>query len=596
MDWNQELLTSALWLAKAFALSALVLTLLVLWLAHATGWGRQVKRLAWPYFNPRRSWKPLAVLALLVLLTLVSVRMNVLFSFWYNGAYTAMQKLDAPAFWFMMAVFGVLATLHVARALFTAYVREGFQIHWRAALSEMLMDRWLAKRNYYRSQFLPEQVDNPDQRIQQDVSQFVQSTLSLSLGTLDAIVSLIEFTLILWGLSGVLGLFGYEVPRAMVFLVYLYVAVATVFAVWIGRPLIRLNFLNERFNADFRYALIRLREYGESIAFYGGELVERHTLLARFANVIRNMWDVLYRSLKLQGFNLGVSQLAVVFPMIIQAPRLFSKEIQLGDLMQTAQAFGQVQDSLSFFRNAYDEFATYRAVLVRLTGFVDVIEQSEALPAVAQLSDGPRVAVRGLSVRSPAQQPLLSGLDLALEPGDALLIRGPSGAGKTTLLRAMAGLWPFAEGEVIRPQGAQALFLSQRPYLPLGSLRAALYYPAPAEPGEAAAEVLRRCQLGHLSARLDDEDDWSRILSLGEQQRLAIGRALIARPAAIFLDESSSAMDEGLEHAMYSLLREALPQTILVSVGHRSSLLAFHRYELKLSGQAGGWSLQPLAA
>ena len=594
MNWNHELLTSLIWLGKAFVISGIGLTLLVLWLAHATGWGRQVKRIAWPYFNPRRSWKPLAVLALIVLMTLFSVRMNVLFSFWYNGLYTAMQKLDAPAFWFMLVVFSILATIHVARALFNFYLRQAFLIRWRTALTESLLDRWLAHHSYHRSQYLDEQVDNPDQRIQQDVDQFVGSTLNLSMGMLDAVVSLFEFTLILWGLSGALALLGVEVPRAMVFLVYIYVLVATVFAVYLGRPLIRLNFLNERFNADFRYALIRLREYGESIAFFRGEAVERTTLANRFANVISNMWAIVFRSLKLQGFNLGVSQAAVVFPMIIQAPRLFSQQITLGDLMQTSQAFGQVQDALSFFRSSYDEFANFRAVLTRLSGFLDALEACEQLPALSVSSAGDAVQLRALSVHSPTRQLMLDKLDLTLEPGQSLLIRGPSGVGKTTLLRAIAGLWPFAEGRVVRPQGSDALFLSQKPYLPLGSLRGALYYPNPA--GHAAGEaeaVLQQCQLGHLAARLDEEADWTRMLSLGEQQRLAMGRALLAKPAVIFLDESSSAMDEGLEHAMYSLLRSSLPQTTLISVGHRSSLIAFHQQELRLLGE-GKWTLGAL--
>lgn len=591
MDWNHELLASLIWLGKAFVISLVLMALGCLWLARATEWGRQVRRLAWPTLDPRKGWKPLLMLVLIVLLTLAAVRMNVLFSFWYNGTYTAMQKLDAPDFWLMMGVFGVLATVHVVRALLAVYVRQSFAIHWRKALTESLMQRWLERQTYFRSQYLARQIDNPDQRIQQDVVQFVDSTLTLSMGLLNAVVSLITFTLMLWSLSGVLALFGIQIPRAMVFLAYIYVAVATVFAVWLGRPLIRLNFLSERFNADFRYALIRLREYGENIAFYRGEAVEQVTLFRRFADVIRNMWAVLFRSLKLQGFNLGVSQLAVIFPMIIQAPRLFSKEIQLGDLMQTIEAFGQVQDALSFFRTSYDDFATYRAVVVRLSGFLDAIDETAALPELALSSDGGRLAVTGLTIRSPAQAMLLDRLDLALAPGASVLIRGASGVGKTTLLRALAGLWPFAEGQVTRPSGQQALFLSQRPYLPLGSLRAALCYPLPERTGDEVAEVLRRCQLAHLVDKLDEEADWSRILSLGEQQRLAFGRALLAKPAVVFLDESSSAMDEGLEHAMYSLLREALPASTLVSVGHRSSLLAFHQQTLTLLG-AGRWQIE----
>jgi len=368
--------------------------------------------------------------------------------------------------------------------------------------------------------------------------------------------------------------------------------VATVFAVWVGRPLVRLNFLSERFNASFRYALIRLREYGESIAFFGGEEVERKSLLARFAQLITNMWAIVFRSLKLQGFNLTVSQVAVVFPFVVQAPRLLSKEITLGDVMQTAQSFDQVQGALSFFRTSYDEFAGYRAVLDRLIGFLDAVDEAAALPATRIEPASRRLAIEALAVRTPAGDALVRNLDVKLSAGEALLIRGPSGIGKTTLLRAIAGLWPYVDGTVRRPVDGAALFLPQKPYLPLGSLRSALHYPASADHDDRAEAALRDCQLGHLVPRLDEEADWTRILSLGEQQRLAIGRALLARPEIVFLDEASSAMDVGLEHAMYGLLRRALPEAILVSVGHRSSLLAFHSQALDLLGQ-GRWRLAP---
>lgn len=590
MDWSNELLDSLQWLALAFGASLLGLMAVLTALGRFTAWGRQVARLAWPYFSPRRSGLPLVWLAVIVLLTLFSVRMNVLFSYWYNGFYSAMQALDGSAFWFMLGVFGVLATVHVARELITFYLRQAFLIRWRGWLTQQLLERWLARQAYYRTHHVRQPIDNPDQRIQQDVDSFVASSLSLSMGLLDAVVSLFAFTLILWNLSGALAVLGLEVPRAMVFLVYLYVIVATVFAVWIGRPLVRLNFLNERFNASFRYALIRLREYGESIAFYRGEGVERATLLRRFADVITNMWAVVFRSLKLQGFNLTVSQGAVVFPFLVQAPRLLSKEITLGDVMQTAQAFDQVQGALSFFRSSYDEFAGYRAVLDRLTGFLDAVEEAGQLPSVRIESAPQGLAIAALQVRTPTGAALVTALNLDLAPGDALLIRGTSGVGKTTLLRALAGLWPHVEGSVRRPVDGAALFLPQKPYLPLGSLRTALHYPAEATSSGTAEEVLRQCQLGHLIPRLDEQADWTGILSLGEQQRLAIGRALLARPAILFLDEASSALDEGLEHAMYSLLRQALPQAVLVSVGHRSSLAAFHDQALDLTG-AGGWRL-----
>jgi vitamin B12/bleomycin/antimicrobial peptide transport system ATP-binding/permease protein len=590
MDWTHELTDSLWWLLRTYLISLIAAGAVALLLARTTRWGRQIAALAWPYFSPRRSPWPLATLALIVFMALFSVRLDVLFSYWYNGFYSAMQALDAKAFWYMLGVFCVLATVHVARTLADFYIRQSLLVRWRAHLTHTLIDRWLAHQAYYRSHFVSHAVDNPDQRIQEDVQSFVSSVLSLSMGLLASVVSLAAFTLILWNLSGPLDVAGTTVPRAMVFLVYLYVIAATAIAMWIGRPLVRLNFLSERFNATFRYALVRLREYGESIAFFRGEAAERQVLLTRFGDVLSNMWAIIFRSLKFQGFNLGISQVAVVFPFLIQAPRLLSKQITLGDVIQTSQAFGQVQDALSFLRTSYDEFASLRAVLDRLSGFATTIELADALPT-AELTEGRTLILRELSVRTPEGATLIDGLALQLAPGDALLVRGRSGIGKTTLLRALAGLWPYVDGKVTRPL-QDGLFLPQKPYLPLGSLRAALSYPsATLVAPDAAVDVLRQCQLGHLAAQLDDEADWGRVLSLGEQQRLAIGRALLARPAIVFLDEASSALDEGLEHALYTLLRAALPDAVLVSVGHRSSLGAFHNRALTLLGE-GRWQIE----
>ncbi|NIF18700.1 ABC transporter ATP-binding protein/permease [Pantoea sp. Cy-639] len=592
MNWHQALQESLSWLAIATGITFFCFTAVALLAVRYTRWGRQFWQLAGPYFDRRRSWRPLLAFALLLVLTLFSVRLNVLFSFWYNGFYSALQGLDQTAFWFLLGVFAVLASIHVLRSLFTYYVTQAFNIRWRVWLTERLSADWMRGDAYYRGQFLAEPVDNPDQRIELDINAFVTGSVSLALGAVSALVSLVAFTGILWGLSAPLTVAGIEVPRAMVFAVYVYVLLATWVAFRLGKPLIRLNFLNEKLTANFRYALMRLRENAENIAFYQGAQVERGTLLGRFFALIGNAWALVFRNLKFSGFNLGISQVAVVFPFILQAPRFFSGAIKLGDVMQTSQAFGQVQDSLSFFRESYDTFAQYRATLDRLTGFLDANQQASALPRVFSESQPRALDISGLQVRRPDGHALIADLDLSLQAGQALLIKGPSGSGKTTLLRALAGLWPYAEGEVRRPMGNQALFLSQRPYLPLGDLRTAIAYPADANPEQDARmqQALRQVNLAHLAERLDTANDWSHILSVGEQQRLAFARVLFNQPQVVFLDESTSAMDEGLEHAVYSLLRTEMPATLLVSVGHRSTLAGFHSHRLEVDGQ-GGWAL-----
>ncbi|QEI05439.1 ABC transporter ATP-binding protein/permease [Pigmentiphaga aceris] len=593
-DWNIQLAASFIWLGKAFLIT-LVCLVPVLWLASRfTRWGRQFRQLAWPYLRPGRGWKPLLTIALMLLLALFSVRMSVLFSFWYNGFYSALQDLNIGTFWFLLGVFSVLATIHVALALLTYYIGQAFEIRWRSWLNDWLTQDWLAGDAYYRTQFLDVVVDNPDQRIERDIAAFVNGSRTLFFGAVSALVSLVEFTEILWGLSGPLTIAGVDIPRAMILIVYLYVIIATLIAFKLGHPLIRLNFMNEKLSANFRYALMRLREYAENVAFYQGGAVENRTLWSRFSALIANLWALVFRTLKFDGFNLAVTQAAVVFPFIVQAPRFFSGAIKLGDVIQTSQAFGQVQDSLSFFRTSYDAFAQYRATLDRLTGFLDANTQARALPAIAIETRANTLDVAGLRVQRPDGKVLLDGLTFAMQPGQTLLIKGPSGSGKTTLLRALAGLWPHAEGQVRRPTGTQALFLSQRPYLPLGSLRDALAYPATASAADDSRinTVLHQVSLGHLSARLDDVTDWSRILSIGEQQRLAFARVLFNRPQLAFLDEATSATDEGLEHALYSLLRTELPDCMLVSIGHRSTLDAFHAVCLQLDGQ-GAWHLNP---
>lgn len=599
IDWSREWLTSLLWIGRVFVFTLIGFALVAWFLVRRTRWGRQFWRLSGMYFIPRQrtwlSWRPILTVALLLLLTVTAVRLDVVLSFQGNAMFTAMQELDAATFWKFIGIFGILATIHVLLSLLTFYIGQAQIIHWRLWLNQRMLGDWLRGAAYHRGRFATTPIDNPDQRIQQDITSYTSDSQSLALGAVSSTVALVSFTIILWSLSGPLTVFGLQIPRGMVFLAYIYVIIATVFAIRIGRPLIRLNFLNELLTASYRYALVRVRDNSENIAFYRGEQVENAGLLTRFAAVIANTWAIVFRSLKFQGFNLVISQIAVVFPYVIQAPRFFSQQITLGDVTQTADAFGQVQGSLSFFRLAYDDFASYRASLNRLTGLLDVNDEARALPTPVIEEREAGLGIRDLDVRLPDGQPLLTDLDLDLAAGEALVVKGPSGSGKTTLLRSLAGLWPYVEGTISRPEPGRLLFCAQQPYLPLGTLRAALAYPSSAESlsDDEARDILRAVQLGYVADRLDVEADWTRTLSPGEQQRLAFGRILLARPLVAFLDETTSALDEGMEHAIYELVRERLPECTIVSVGHGSTLDSLHTNELTLIGD-GRWEARTL--
>ena len=586
MNYSQELLTSLLWIVKAIGITALFFTFIVWVLVKTTRWGHQFWLLARGYLSPKRSLKPLTYFVVIVFFNLVSVRLDILFSEWYKAMYDALQKMDANVFWIQMAVFSVLAAVHIGNILLTYYLTQRFTIQWRTWLNEQMVEKWTQNQAYYKSQYVYNQLDNPDQRIQQDVQSFVSSSLSFATGVISSAVSIVAFTQILWNLSGPMTISGVTIPHAMVYLVFIYVLVTSVIAFKIGRPLIHLNFANERLNANYRYSLIRVKEYAESIAFFRGEKMEKSVLFKQFNQVIDNVWKMVYMTLKLSGFNVMMTQISVIFPFIIQAGRYFSNQIQLGDLIQTAQSFGRVQSALSYFRNAYDDFTGYRAVLDRLTGFHTAITQATAESRVVIKDSESAVIFDQLFVKKPTGEVLIKNLSLTLPQGASVLIKGPSGAGKTTLLRTLAGLWSFSEGTVSYPLH-QALFLSQKPYLPQGRLIDALYYPAVAPDNvdlNQAAEIMRDVQLGHLADKLKQENDWTRVLSLGEQQRLSFARILIHQPAVAFLDEATASMDEGLEDAMYRLVRERLPNTSIISVSHRSTLQIHHQQQLVILG------------
>ena len=591
MDYTQEIITSSLWIARTLALTVIFFSLGIFLLVRLTNWGKQFWMFAGGYLSPKRSIKPLLFFVLIVTLTLFSVRLSLVHSTWYNNMYTSLQEFNQTVFWEQMILFCFIAGFSVTAALISYYLNQRFSINWIEWLNTELLEKWMDKRAYYKSQYMSNNLDNPDQRIQQDIQSYVKTTLSLSTGVIDAVTSMISYTILLWGLAGPMTLLGVEIPRAMVYLVFAYVIFTTLIAFWLGKPLIRLNFANEKLNANYRYSLIRVKEYAESIAFYTGEKVEKNLLYKQFRAVIQNMWDIVFRALKFSGFNLVVSQISVVFPLLIQVGRYFEKQIKLGDLMQTLQVFGKLHSNLSFFRNTYDSFAEYKATLDRLTGFHYSVESAQK-QSKTNITDHPTdVIFQHLSVKSPLGKTLINDLNLTLPQGDSLLIQGQSGVGKTTLLRTVAGLWSYAQGEIFCPQH-NTLFLSQRPYLPQGNLLTALYYPGSTENADFAEikQVLEQVQLAHLQDRLEQEQEWTRILSLGEQQRLAFARLLLHKPKVAFLDEASASLDEGMEHAMYRLIRDKLPNTTIISVGHRSTLIPLHQQQLELRVD-GDWVL-----
>ena len=613
IDWSTEFLHSSLWICQATVLAAVGLLVAALIIGRTCEWGRQFWRITGTFFIGRASVRVWLVLTALLVSTVTGVRINILLSYYTNDLFTSLQlafRADASAeagvhgFWVAMVIFAILASLYVARFFLDLYLTQRFLITWRVWLTRYTLGDWLDGHAYYRGRFNRDtdgSADNPDQRIQSDVDIVTTGSRDpnnptngsghmLIFGAVEALLTVGSFGAILWRLSGPLTVLDVTVPRALFWVVLLYVAVATVVAFAIGRPLIRLSFLNEVRNAGFRYAMIRMRDAGAAVSLYRGEDAEREALLGRLGSVIANYRDWLHRSLLFLGWNVSVSQAINPLPYIVQAQRLFANEISFGDVMQSATAFHAVHDALSFFRNAYDEFAGFRAALMRLDGLREANARARALPVLPRtVSSGVGLRLHGLEVRTPAGEPLITGVDLSLDPGDSLVITGPSGCGKTVLLQSLAGLWPYASGRLDFPAG-ETMFVPQLPYLPLGSLRTVLSYPrvAGACPDDEIQRVLLSVALPQLVIRLGEESDWARMLSPGEQQRIAFARVLLTRPVAVFLDEASSALDEGLELTLYQLLRTELPGTTVVSVSHRRSVEQFHRHRLELLGD-GRW-------
>jgi len=559
---------------------------------------REAWTLIRPYWFSEDRWAGRGLLFLVIGLNLGIVYINVLLNKWNNVFYNSLQDKDYSAFLSLLIRFSWLAGLYIIFAVYQTYLNQMLQIRWRRWLTERYLGAWLTDGAYYRMQLTAKETDNPDQRIADDLRLFVTGSLSLGIGGMRAIVTLVSFLGILWGLSGSFTLpgwaGGFTVAGYLVWTALLYSIAGTWLTHLIGRPLVLLNFNQQRYEADFRFNLVRFRENTEGVALYRGEPDELRGFRDRFNGVVQNWWGIMRQQKRLTWLTAGYAQAANIFPVLVVAPRFFRGEIQLGGLIQTATAFGQVQDSLSFIVSAYPDLAEWRSVVLRLLGFERTLARVRAEAAQegvhAEPGAGQGLSMDRVNLELPGGRPLVEGVTMDIQPGETALITGPSGAGKSTLFRAIAGIWPFGRGDIRLPHDGRVLFLPQKPYLPIGTLREVVSYPSPTAVGDDATlrAALQAVGLPELVNRLDESAHWALSLSPGEQQRIAFARALVQKPAWLFLDEATSSLDEESETRLYALLRKQLPGTTVVSVGHRSTLRAFHARQFAVTPSAGG--------
>ncbi len=569
----------------------------------AIGRLRRLLPTAWaiirPYWSSEDRWAGWGLLLVVVALSLGMVYINVLFNQWNNAFYTALQDKNQTVFLHQLIRVCWLVGLTIFFAVYQLYLNQMLEIRWRRWLTERYLRAWLADGAYYRMQLMARETDNPDQRIAEDVQLLISHTLALLIGGMRAVVTLVTFIAILWGLSGTLTLplvgSSLILPGYMVWAALLYAVAGTWLTDWIGRPLVGLNFYRQRCEADFRFGLVRFRENTEGVALYRGEADEFRGFRERFEAVVANWWNIMRRQKKLTYFTAGYGQAAWIFPSVMAAPRYFRGELALGGLMQTIGAFSQVQDSLSFFVQSYKQIAEWCSVVERLSGFERALERVRIQAPIGggvrrADTDTTRLTVQDVDLYLPDGQPLLANVNLSLFSGDTVLLGGASGSGKSTLLRAIAGIWPFGRGEIRGPRDRRVLFLPQKPYLPIGTLREVVSYPMPASGVDDATlgETLKAVGLPELAGRLDEAGHWALQLSPGEQQRIAFARALVQKPDWLFLDDATSAVDEATEGRLYRLVRERLAGTTVFSVGHRATLRPFHARQLLVRANGSG--------
>jgi putative ATP-binding cassette transporter len=556
---------------------------------------KRVIKLAMPYFQSDQKWQARGLLLAIVSLNLATVYVAVKFNDWNGVFYDALQAKNETVFWQQMGVFSYLAFGGIVIAVYKFYLTQILEMRWRKWMTSYYLQRWLSNQTFYKlelTRFTKSEgadtnainTDNPDQRISEDVNQFTTQTISLCMGLLNSVVTLVSFVGILWGLSGAfsftLGGSSYTIPGYMLWAAVIYCLVGSVLTHYIGRSQISLNFFQQKYEADFRHHMVRVREYSESIALDKGENVEKTQLDTRFTTVISNYLALIKAQKNLIWFTSFFGQAAIIFPFIVAAPRFFSGAIQLGQLIQISSAFGKVQDSLSWFVDNYSSLASWRATTDRLTSFDESMAKSECLLSKQTLvdTDSNSLSTNDLTLSLPNGKVLLAHAALNAQAGDTILLSGPSGSGKSTLFRAFAGIWPFSKGQIHMP--ANAMFIPQHPYFPNGTLRDALAYPEPAAKYDDAAlqTALTDALLPQLANRLDDKEAWGQMLSGGEQQRLAIARVLLKKPQWIFADEATSALDVEAENSLYKRLIAGvlLAKGAIISIAHRPSVAAFH--------------------
>jgi putative ATP-binding cassette transporter len=550
----------------------------------------------------KEAWIARALLAIVIGLSILIVYMSKLINAWNARFFNALQDRNADAFWYELNYWIVLAALFIVAFVYRLWLTQLLTIRWRRWLSEVYFRDWLADRTYYRMELTSQGTDNPEQRIEQDCNTFVTQTLNITLGLLLQVLTFVTFATVLWNLSGgfVLPIFGgVTVPGYMMWAAIGYAAIGSWVTYLVGRRLVGINFELERYNADFRYRMVRIREHAESIALYRGEADEERRLRGAFARIYDTWWQFMKYNKRLTWLTSFYGQAASVFPVIVAAPQYFAGQIQLGTLTQTADAFAQVQGALSWFVDTYPTLAAWKAVVDRLTTFGDAMVkakvEAERTGFEVTARATPEVALQAEDIDLPNGTPLLEDVNITLRRGERVLVRGPSGSGKTTMFRVLAGLWPFGRGRMSVPANARVLFLPQKPYLPVGTLKDVLCYPdsPAAQTDDACRQALEACGLPQLAPRLGEAANWSLVLSGGEQQRLAFARALLYRPEWLFLDEASSALDEPAERRMYELLRERLPRAAIVSIAHRPAVQEFHQRQLVIDPNTRSLSSTP---